>query len=69
MLKLPKFCLKTYNLQNTAIKVIIIKRLLHSRSSRTEVSQRFTIPRILRTFAQKNIYKEVPPDNTAGKVI
>ena len=28
MLKLPKFYLKPYNLQNTAINVIIIKRLL-----------------------------------------
>ena len=69
MLKLFKFCLKTYKLQNTAIKVITIKRLLHQRNSRREVSLRFTIPRNLRTIHRKNIYKEVPPDKTANKVI
>ena len=37
MLKLSKFYLKTYNLQNTAINVIIINRLLHLRRSHTEV--------------------------------
>ena len=59
MLKLSKFCLKPYNLQNTAINVIIIKRLLHLRSSHTEVYVRLTINRI------KSIYKEVLPNNTA----
>ena len=38
MLKLAKFCLKMYNLQNTAIKVTTIRRLLHLRSSHKEVS-------------------------------
>ena len=47
MLKLLNFCLKTYNLQNIAVNVIIIKRLLHLRSNHTEVSLRLTIPMIL----------------------
>ena len=58
MLKLSKFCLKPYNLQNTAINVIIIKRLLHLRSSHAEVYGRLTINRI------KSIYKEVLPNKT-----
>ena len=32
MLKLSKFCLKIFNLQNTAINIIIVKRLLHLKS-------------------------------------
>ena len=52
-----------YNLQNIAINVIIIKRLLHLRSSHTEVYVRLTITRI------KNILKEVLPENNADKVI
>ena len=63
MSKLPKFSLKMYNLQNIAINVIIIKRLLHLRSSHTEVYVRLTITRI------KNILKEVLPGNNADKVI
>ena len=63
MSKLPKFSLKMYNLQNIAINVIIIKRLLHLRSSHTEVYVRLTITRI------KNILKEVLPGNSADKVI
>ena len=59
MLKLSKFCLKPYNLQNTAINVFIIKRLLHLRSSHTDVYGRLTINRII------SIYKEVLPNNTA----
>ena len=43
MLKLSKFCLIAYKLQETAIKVIIIKRLLHLSSRRVEVSLRLTI--------------------------
>ena len=46
VLKSSNFYLKTYNLQNTAIKVIIIENLLHLRSSRTEVSLRLTVSRI-----------------------
>ena len=37
------FCVKTYNLQNTAIKVIIHKMELHFRSSLTEVYLIWTI--------------------------
>ena len=51
--KLSKFCLESYNLQNTAVKVIIIKRLLRVSSSRTEVSLRLTIPRNPRTCTEK----------------
>ena len=53
MLTLSKFCLKTCNLQNTAINVIIIKRLLHLRSSHTEVSLRLTLSGIQRIFHGK----------------
>ena len=71
MLKLPKICLKTYNLQNSAIKVIILKTLLHLKSSHTEVTLRLTIPRIPCIFQGKasTSYKEALLDNTADKVI
>ena len=38
-----------YNLQNTAINVIIIKRLLHLKSSHAKVYRRLTI-HIIRTL-------------------
>ena len=69
MLKLSKFCLKMYNFKNNAIKVIIIKRLLHLRSSRAEVYIRLTISRIPRTLHRKISTRKEPPDSTAGKVI
>ena len=57
MLKLSNFCLITYNLQNTVINVIIIKRLLHlrgiSKISYSENSTRIT---------QESIHKKVLPD-------
>ena len=59
MLKLSKVCLKTYNLQNTAINVIIIKRLFHLRSSHTEGSLRLTTPRIQSTLHRKHIQGSV----------
>ena len=57
-----------YNLQNTAIDEITIKRLLRLKSRNTEVSLRLTIPRIHRALHRKPS-KEVLPDNTAQKVI
>ena len=69
MLNMTKFCLKTYNLQKTAIKVIIIKTLVHLRSSHTEVSLKNELIQEFYAHLTKNIYEEVPPDSTAGKVI
>ena len=69
MLKLSNFCLKTYNLQNTVINIIIIKTLLHLRNSHTEVSLRLTIPRILRALHRKASTRKCYPTNTADKVI
>ena len=69
MLKLSKFCLKMYNFKNNAIKVIIMKRLLHLRSSRIEVYIRLTIRKIPQTLHRKISTRKGPPDNTACKVI
>ena len=69
MLNMTKFCLKTYNLQNRAIKVIIIKTLVHLRRSHTEVSLKNELIQEFYAHLTKNIYEEVPPDSTAGKVI
>ena len=69
MLKLSNFCLKTYNLQNTLINIIIIKRLLHLRNSHTAVYLRLTIPRILHALHRKASARKCYPTNTADKVI
>ena len=66
MLKLPKLCLKPYNLQNTAANIIIIKRLLHLRCSCREVFPRLTFSRISRTFHRKTSIDKV---DTVEKVI
>ena len=61
MSKLSKFCLKMYNLQNTAINVIVIKNLLHLSTSRKEVFLRLTISRNPRTLRRKTSTRKCYP--------
>ena len=68
MLKLSTFCLKTYNLENTAIIVIIIKRLTRKSQPHKGISE-ISYSHNSTHITQENIYKEVLPNNTAEKVI
>ena len=64
---LSNFCLKTYNLQNTAInyhqQVTTLKKKPYRCISKINYYQNSS------HISQKNIYEEVPPDDTADKFI